>query len=140
MSEAGSEDVSKTDSQQHENSGMISTQGGASSGISGLFKAIPGDDNCGHQWSFNFNKAQNEVDFTVTLSSPAVLMDIDHQHLKTTLALDDINQLIMWLFQVKSIAKKAMEISNSTTQASVSAAAKGAAPAGAAQLSAPVKR
>ena len=143
MSETGSENVSKTDSQHNEStekSQIVSTSSGASSGISGEFKSVSGDDTRGHEWSFNFNKAQNEVDLTISLNSPAMLLDMDHQYLDTTLTLDDINQLIIWLFQVKNTAKKAMETSTSTNQNASSTTAKGGAPAGTAKLSAPTKR
>lgn len=128
MSETCSENVSKTGSQHNEStesSKIVSTSSGASSGISGELKSVSGDDTRGHEWSFNFNKAQNEVDLTISLNSPAMLLDMEHQYLDTTLTLDDINQLIIWLFQVKNTAKKAMETSTPIKQNAVSTTTKG---------------
>ncbi|WP_299011368.1 hypothetical protein [uncultured Shewanella sp.] len=143
MSETGSENVSQAGSQHNEStesSKIVTTSSGASSGISGEFQPVSGDDTRGHEWSFNFNKAQNEVDLTISLNSPEMLLNMEHQYLNTTLTLDDINQLIIWLFQVKNTAKKAMEISTPIKQSVSNTSVKGGAPAGTPKLSAPIKR
>ncbi|WP_299494676.1 hypothetical protein [uncultured Shewanella sp.] len=112
MSETGSEKANqsadKPEGKTQEAHDTVLQKSGAFSGVSGHFKSGCEDNVRGDQWAFNFNKAKNEVDLTVTLNSPSMLMEMGHQYLDTTLSLDDVNQLIRWLFQVKTTVKQAM--------------------------------
>ncbi|MCL1126108.1 hypothetical protein [Shewanella surugensis] len=108
MSEASNDSVSKAEGHSDDKSGVVPPKIGASSGISGAFKPLQGDLSHGNQWAFNFNKAQNEVNLSVSINTPTMLMDLHNQHLEARFTLDDINQLVVWLFQVKTATKQAI--------------------------------
>lgn len=140
MSETGSDNTSesagKTDNQSEDKSGLAQQKSGASSGISGAFKPLQGDVSHGNQWAFNFNKTQSEVSLSVSIHTPTMLMDIHNQHLEAKLTLDDINQLVVWLFQVKTATKQAMLKQNTSKSGTQSTSTSNAST----QVAAPKKR
>ncbi|WP_299494669.1 hypothetical protein [uncultured Shewanella sp.] len=75
---------------------------GVSSCVSGLFKPLKEDTSNGNTWAFCFNKIQNQISLNVTINTPTMLVDMNNQHLEAPLALEDLNQLLVWLFQVKT--------------------------------------
>ncbi len=79
---------------------------GVSSCISGDFEPIADDTSVGNKWSFSYNKSQNNITMGVNINTPAMLLDMTAQSLKSELLLDDINQLLHWLFQVKVVIQQ----------------------------------
>ena len=95
-----------------------STSLGLSSCMGGSFEPLKGDTSTGNQWSFCFDKTNNEVKPDVNINTPTMLVDINNQHLTTAFGIDDIQQLVIWLFQVKSTIQRhneANEASETTT-------------------------
>lgn len=99
---------------------------GLSSCMGGKFDPLKGDTSNGNQWKFCFDKSNNEVHLDVTINTPTMLVDINNQHLTTSFGLEDIQQLVIWLFQVKSTIQRAEEEANDTEQSGGSSTADGA--------------
>lgn len=75
---------------------------GLSSCMGGTFTPLPGDTSAGNQWSLCFDKKNQSVTLGVTINTPTMLVDINNQHLTSEFGIEDIQQLVVWLFQVKS--------------------------------------
>ena len=81
------------------------TNPGLSSAIVGSFDPIDGfPANVKNTWAFEYNKTQNTISFQVQVGVPPMLIDNYNQHLQTTIAVSDIDQLINWLAVVKMSA------------------------------------
>lgn len=91
---------------------------GVSSCVSGLFNPLKEDTSSGNTWAFCFNKNQNRISLDVTINTPTMLVDMSNQHLEAEFELDDINQLLMWLFQVKTSMQQAQRQAESTAASS----------------------
>lgn len=89
---------------------------GVSSCVSGVFKPLK-EETSSHNntWAFCFNKNQNQISLNVTINTPTMLVDMSNQHLEAPLALEDLNQLLVWLFQVKTSMQHAAKKANAGT-------------------------
>ncbi|WP_298769882.1 hypothetical protein [uncultured Shewanella sp.] len=85
---------------------------GVSSCVSGVFKPLKEETSSHNTWAFCFNKNQNLISVNVTINTPTMLVDMSNQHLEAPLALEDLNQLLVWLFQVKTSMQQAAKQAN----------------------------
>ncbi|WP_274688535.1 hypothetical protein [Spartinivicinus poritis] len=69
--------------------------------MSGTFSSEK-SDSANNKWSFCYNKKQNTISLAVNISTPPLLVDNTCQSLQSKLTIEDINQLIYWLCQVKT--------------------------------------
>ncbi|MCL1126098.1 hypothetical protein [Shewanella surugensis] len=99
-------------------SDLDNTNIGVSSCVSGIFNPLKEDTSSGNTWAFCFNKNQNRISLNVTINTPAMLVDMSNQHLDAEFALGDINQLLVWLFQVKTSMQQAKKQAESTASSS----------------------
>lgn len=78
---------------------------GLSSAIVGSFDPIDDSSaNIKNTWAFEYNKTQNSISFHVQVGMPPLMINNGEQHLYTTIATSDIDQLINWLAIVKMSA------------------------------------
>ncbi|WP_299011359.1 hypothetical protein [uncultured Shewanella sp.] len=86
---------------------------GVSSCVSGEFTPLKEETSSHHNtWAFCFNKNQNQISLNVTINTPTMLVDMSNQHLEAPLTLEDLNQLLVWLFQVKTSMQHAAKKAN----------------------------
>lgn len=101
--------------QQSKSNVVSSTKSSSNSGIGvsscmgGTFIPLKGDTSSGNQWSFCYNKSSQKVSLDVTINTPTMLVDINNQRLKAEFNHEDIQQLVIWLFQVKSTMQQQLE-------------------------------
>jgi len=75
--------------------------------IGGKFDPVDADAQQQNKWSFRFNKNDTTASLRVDIATPGMLTDTaTSQPLVSDLTLDDINQLVNWLFQVKNNMKQ----------------------------------
>lgn len=95
-----------SDQQTNSTTGSDGSSGGPGIGMSscmgGTFMPLKGDTSSGNQWSFCYDKSNQKVSLDVTINTPTMLVDINNQRLKAEFNHEDIQQLVIWLFQVKS--------------------------------------
>ncbi|MFT4925143.1 MAG: hypothetical protein ACI8WB_001233 [Phenylobacterium sp.] len=78
--------------------------GGLSSSINGSFQQTTSTA-VEQSWSLRHDKAQNAVCLAVSVSAVAELSQ-PMQYFESTLGLDEINQLVNWLFQARKMIQK----------------------------------
>ena len=88
--------------------------------MGGTFMPLKGDTSSGNQWSFCFDKSNQKVSLDVTINTPTMLVDINNQRLKAEFNHEDIQQLVIWLFQVKSTMQQQIEQGKSASDSSSS--------------------
>ncbi len=91
---------------------------GVSSCISGNFSVLNNQPDESSRWSFCYNKSENSACMSVFVSTPPLIIDNSLQHLESDLSVDDINQLITWLYQVKNQMSQAQNKSKSDSDSS----------------------
>ena len=111
-----------SDQQTNSSTASNSSSGGPGIGVSscmgGTFMPLKGDTSSGNQWSFCYDKSNQKVSLDVTINTPTMLVDINNQRLKTEFNHEDIQQLVIWLFQVKSTMQQQAEQSGDSDSSS----------------------
>ena len=89
------------------------TAASLSNAIVGSFDPINGmPANVKNTWSFEYNQTQNQVNFSIQVGIPPMLVDNSSQSLQATISIDDIESLINWF----SIVKMQSKSSNSSSK------------------------
>ena len=121
-----------SDQQTNSNTGSSATSTsssapgiGVSSCMGGTFMPLKGDTSSGNQWSFCYDKSNQKVSLDVTINTPTMLVDINNQRLKAEFTLEDIQQLVIWLFQVKSTMQQQAEQGDSDGASASSSSSSG---------------